>query len=241
MKMFQQYIAFLLIWISIVNVTTSKMFNSSMSTTPSILNSQNTSSSCVYCEQTACRCSSTKILNCSSYLLELTYDSNCSNANIWETVDFSSRNLQLFDSTKLVSLRMYRLILKSNSITTIHENTFDSVGNILTELDLQMNQLSTLSLKWFSSKLSQLKILNLAFNRIESFTQLDHIHLPYLKVLNLSWNQIEMFPYQIHRWKSIEKLDLSFNKLSSVPRFALFGLDSLTWLSLASNRNLSCK
>ncbi|CAF4550429.1 unnamed protein product [Rotaria sp. Silwood1] len=159
---------------------------------------------------------------------------------IWETVDFSSRNFESFDSTKLLSLRMYRLLLKSNLITTIHENTFDTIGNILIELDLQMNQLSYISSKWFNSKLNQLKILNLASNHLESFTELNHIHLSYLQELNLSWNQIEIFPYQIHQWKSLIKLDLSFNKLSSVPRYALMGLHNLTWLSLASNRNLSC-
>ncbi|CAF4895534.1 unnamed protein product, partial [Rotaria magnacalcarata] len=78
------------------------------------------------------------------------------------------------------------LILKSNSISNIHEKTFDSVGDILIELDLQINQLSALSSKWFNSKLRQLKILNLASNQLESFTQLNHLDLPYLQILNLS-------------------------------------------------------
>ncbi|CAF3012819.1 unnamed protein product [Rotaria sp. Silwood2] len=209
--------------------------------TSSMLTSQDMLLSCTYCQTMTCLCSSIeKMLNCSSYLLNLSFSSNCvNNMIIWETVDFSSRNFESFDSTKLLSLRMYRLLLKFNLITTIHENTFDSIGDILIELDLQMNQLSHISSKWFNSKLNKLKILNLASNQLESFIDLDHIHLPCLQKLNLSWNQIEIFPYQIHQWKSLIKLDLSFNKLSSIPRYALMGLHNLTWLSLASNRNLT--
>jgi len=189
-----------------------------------------------------CRCSSIEtLLNCSSYLLNLTFASNCATNIIWETVDFSSRNLESLDPTQLLSLRMYRLLLKSNLISTIHENTFDSIVDILIELDLQMNQLSNISSKWFNSKFTQLKILNFASNQLESLIHLDNVYLPNLQELNLSCNQIDIFPKQIHQWTSLIKLDLSFNKLSSIPRFALMDLQNLTWLSLASNRNLSCK
>jgi Leucine-rich repeat (LRR) protein len=216
--------------------------SSSMTTSPSILTSQDMPVSCTYCQTMACRCPPTNnILNCSSYLLNLTFASNCAEMMIWETVDFSSRNLELFDSTRLLSLRMYRLLLKSNLISSIHDNTFDSIGDILIELDLQMNQLSNISSKWLNSKLKQLKILNLASNQLETFTDLDHIYLPSLRELNLSCNQIEIFPNQIHQWTSLIKLDLSFNKLSNMPRFAFKGLQDLTWLSLASNRHLTCK
>ncbi|CAF3418439.1 unnamed protein product [Rotaria socialis] len=223
------------------SILTKMMISSSISTTSSSLTSQDALLSCSYCQKKACHCSSTqKILNCSSYLLNLTFDSNCAKMIIWKTVDFSSRNLVSLDSSSLLLLRMSHLILKSNSISNIHEKTFDSVGDILIELDLQINQLSTLSSKWFNSKLRQVKILNLASNQLESFTQLNHLDLPYLRILNLSRNQIEIFPRQIQQLKSLVKLDLSFNKLSSIPKFALMGLDDLTWLSLASNRDLTC-
>jgi len=160
---------------------------------------------------------------------------------IWETVDFSSRNIELLDSTRLLSLRMFRLLLKSNLISNIYDNTFDSIGDILIELDLQMNLLLNISSNWLNSKLTKLKILNLALNQLESFIYLDNIHLPSLQELNLSWNRIEIFPNQIQQWTSLIKLDLSFNKLSSIPRFAFIDLQNLTWLSLASNRHLTCK
>ena len=232
-----------LILINISSILSENKFNSSIRTSLSVLSTQEIiTSSCHYCQTRTCRCSTMKkILNCSSYLLNLTYTSNCANNIIWDIVDFSSRNLEFLDSTKLLSLRMHRLQLKSNIITHIDENIFNSIGNILIELDLQMNRLSNLSSTWLNSKLTQLKILNLASNQLESFVHLNNIYLPYLKELNLSCNQIKIFPQQIYQWTSLMKLDLSFNKLSSIPRFAFRTLRHLIWLSLASNRNLTCK
>jgi Leucine-rich repeat (LRR) protein len=244
--MYRTSFVFLLLLISISSIITDTKFNSSiastLTTTLSILTSQEMSLSCTYCQTKACRCSSTKaMLNCSSYLLNLTFASNCAEMIIWKTVDFSSRNLEVLDSTRLLSLRMNRLLLKSNLISIINDNIFDSIGDILIELDLQINLLSTVSSKWLNSKMTQLKILNLASNQLESFSDLDDVQLPNLQQLNLSCNQLNIFPYKIHQWTSLIKLDLSFNKLSSIPRFALMDLNDLTWLSLASNRNLSCK
>lgn len=198
--------------------------------------------SCLYCQTTVCHCSSTPlILNCSSYLLDLSFVSNCSEIIPWKIVDFSSRNIEYFDSTKLLSLRMEHLLLKSNLINYIHDQTFDSLGDILVELDLEINQISNISSKWLNSNLIQLKILNLASNQLETFSNLDNVRLPNLQELNLSRNLINHFPQHIHQWTSLTTLDLSFNKLSNIPRYALMGLNNLTWLSLASNRNLTCK
>ncbi len=206
-------------------------------------NSTQIEQSCVYCQTTACHCPSTQsILNCSSYLLNLPFVANCAAMMIWKTVDFSSRNLESFDSTKLLSLRMERLLLKSNLITSISDNTFDSIGDILIELDLEMNQLLNVSSTWLNSKLIYLKKLNLSSNQLELFINYnDNIQLNNLQELNLSRNFIDIFPNKIRQWTSLNILDLSFNKLSSVPRLALMGLNNLTWLSLASNRNLTCK
>ena len=159
----------------------------------------------------------------------------------WEIVDFSSRNFESFDSRKLLFLRMQRLILSFNSIRTIEERIFDSLGDILVELDLEMNQLSNISSTWLNSNLLALKKLNLASNQLESFSHLENVHLPRLEELNLTRNFIIHFPTSIHQWTSLTTLDLSFNKLINIPRLALMGLNNLTWLSLASNRDLNCK
>lgn len=178
------------------------------------------------------------ILNCSSYLLDLPIVENCST---WKIVDFSSRNLEYIDRKKLLSLRMEYLLLKSNLITYIDDYTFDSLGDILIELNFEMNQISNISSKWLNSNLMYLKILNLASNQIESFSNLHDVHLPQIEILNLSKNFIDHFPNKIYQWTSLKKLDLSYNKLTNIPRLSLMGLNNLTWLSLASNRNLTCK
>ncbi|CAM4868123.1 unnamed protein product [Rotaria socialis] len=197
--------------------------------------------SCIYCQTAACHCPSTQfILNCSSFVFNLPLIENCTEVIIWKTIDFSLRNLTTLDLHSLLSLRMERLLLKSNSITYIYDNIFDSLGDILIEIDLEMNQLSNLSSKWLTSKLTHLQKLNLAFNRFEFFDNMHDIQLSHLQELNLSHNQINSFPNKIYQWISLIKLDLSFNKLLSIPRFALDGLNNLIWLSLASNSKLNC-
>ncbi|UJR21069.1 hypothetical protein I4U23_024169 [Adineta vaga] len=205
------------------------------------MTTKSTTQICTYCQTTACHCPSQQlILNCSHYLLDLPFIANCVETILWETIDFSSRNFQSFDETKLLSLRMKRLLLNSNSITYIHNNTFDSIADILIELNLEMNLLQNVSSTWLNSKLIHLEKINLASNELISLNHFDHIQLPNLKEFNLSRNQLNTFPNTIQQWTSLIKLDLSFNRLSSIPRFALTSLNNLTWLSLASNRDLNC-
>lgn len=188
---------------------------------------------CLLCLSTAL------IFNCSSYSFDLPVIDNCSEIFIWKIVDFTFRNLTSLTSEDLLFLRMEQLILSFNSLTHIEKNTFDSLGEILLDLDLSMNDLSNNSIHWLNSNLIQLKKLNLADNQMIFFS--PDVQLPALEYLNLSHNLIHPFPSSIHRWTSLTILDLSFNHLSTIPRFALMGLNNLTWLSLASNRNLTCK
>jgi Leucine-rich repeat (LRR) protein len=198
--------------------------------------------SCQICHEHKCRCSSTpNILDCSSYEHDLLIETNCTSTMTWDTVDFSLRNLQTFDMKQLLPLRMHRFLLQSNFISYIADQTFDSLADVLDELDLSLNFIDNVSSHWLNSKFIQLKHLNLASNRIESFVQLDGIELRSLQQLNLSRNRLSHFPRQIQQWTSLVTLDLSFNRLSSIPRFALIGLHNLTWLSIAANRNLTCK
>ena len=236
-----------LVLLSLSSSTTTTTVNGQSSATAatggSVPTTEHTPSSCLYCQTKACRCPSTRsILNCSSYLLNLTFaSSTCAPTHVWETVDFSLRHLESFDSYQLLSLRMHRLLLRSNSMATIDDHAFDSIADVLAELDLQTNHLTNVSSNWLSSNMTQLRTLNLASNRIESLVLLDAVLLPALQELNLSHNRINVFPDEIRQWTSLTTLDLSFNRLASIPRFALTGLQNLTWLSVASNRNLTCK
>jgi Leucine-rich repeat (LRR) protein len=162
--------------------------------------------------------------------------------HIWQMVDFSSRNLQIFDARQLLALRMKHLSLRSNSLVFIAEHAFDELADCLIELDLSINAIGNVLSTWLTSKLIRLTHVNLASNQISSFLQdNEDVQLSSLQMLNLSRNELEQLPVVIHRWASLTSLDLSFNQLSAIPRFALAGLHNLTWLSLEANRNLTCK
>ncbi|CAF1523511.1 unnamed protein product [Didymodactylos carnosus] len=195
-----------------------------------------TSSNCSACKY-SCRCTIDPIfmsMNCSSYLLNITYD-GCSTD--WYEINFSSRNLEYLNHDTFKQLRTKRLLLKSNLISLIDDTTFTSMSVILEYLDLQLNQLQQLT-NWIPTLKTQLKELNIASNQLETLTHLET--LTKLEVLNVSRNQIHVFPKELHYLISLITLDLSYNKLSSIPRYALNGLTNLTYLSFASNRNLSC-
>lgn len=197
---------------------------------------------CDYCDPRQCQCIiELNLLNCSSYIEPLTMSSNCSTTNIWNLVDFSSRNIEYLNAEILFSLKMTRLSLKSNNIKLIGNRTFDAVSDVLNELDLSANHLVNVSSDWLNAKLNRLKILDLASNRISQFLDSDSVQLESLEILNVSHNEIENFPKVIHKWTSLTSIDLSFNHLRSIPRFALVGLNNLTWLSMAGNKNLACE
>lgn len=198
-------------------------------------------STCSYCRENQCRCSSSieKTLNCSSFLLNLQHSSDCFQNQTWRFVDFSYRNLENLDEQKLLGLQTERFSFKSNSISFVDDRTFDSIGQILIELDFDSNFLTNLSSTWINSNFIALEKLHFSFNLIESFDQLENVLLPSLKFLNVSWNQFEHFPTQINQWKSLEVVDFSFNKIASIDQSILIDLQNLQWLSFASNRFLS--
>ena len=63
----------------------------------------------------------------------------------------------------------------------IDDHAFDSIADVLDELDLETNHLVNVSSNWLSSNLTQLRTLNLAFNRIESLVLLNAVPLPALQ------------------------------------------------------------
>lgn len=162
-----------------------------------------------------CRCSTIpSLVNCSTIF---NLDEIHSSPIVWDIVDFSFRQLEFFDDQQILSLRMRHFFLNSNRIRIIADRTFDSLVDVLIVLDLSNNSLVNLSSTLFNEKFLQ------------------------LKTLNLSRNEIEQFPSDLRQCSSLNRLDFSSNRLKTLPRFALNGLNNLTWLSLADNRDLTCK
>lgn len=164
-----------------------------------------------------CRCSTIpSLVNCST-IFDIGETDSSSSSIIWDIVDFSFRQLEFIDHQRISSLRMRHFFLNSNRIRIIADRTFDSLVDVLIVLDLSNNSLVNLSSTLFN----------------ENFRQ--------LKTLNLSQNEIEQFPPELRQCSSLNRLDFSLNRLKTVPRFSLTGLNNLTWLSFADNRDLTCK
>ncbi|KAG8251630.1 hypothetical protein J6590_075217 [Homalodisca vitripennis] len=82
------------------------------------------------------------------------------------------------------------------------------------------------------SRLGNLKILNLANTGLY---YLDSLYLPSLEVLDLSNNRLSSVPLAFEKMTSLRHLDLSDNRISSLYGLSLVSLSQLEFLSLAGN------
>ncbi|NXP33754.1 LRRN4 protein, partial [Leiothrix lutea] len=97
-------------------------------------------------------------------------------------------------------------------------------------------QLTNSSLTTFPVCLPEaLEILDLSNNLLEEVNGTEIANLPLLRVLSLRHNHLWSVRWGSGALISLLKLDLSFNKLSSVPPCHGSALPNLRWLSLAGN------
>ncbi|KAM9562170.1 leucine-rich repeat neuronal protein 4 [Guaruba guarouba] len=80
-----------------------------------------------------------------------------------------------------------------------------------------------------------LETLDLSNNLLEEMNGTEIANLPRLRVLSLRQNQLWSVRWGSEALSSLLSLDLSFNKLSSVPSCHSSALPNLRWLSLAGN------
>ncbi|XP_067085325.1 transforming growth factor beta activator LRRC32 isoform X1 [Osmerus mordax] len=108
------------------------------------------------------------------------------------------------------SLALRRIDFHNNVILEIENGAFDSLLQ-LSELDLSMNSISCIA----DFNLSQLKVLNLSKNSMESFQTTDSDLEYELLYLDLRENRIHYFPL-IPRRNKLMYLDVSRNRLRSI-------------------------
>ncbi|NXA60231.1 LRRN4 protein, partial [Mohoua ochrocephala] len=97
-------------------------------------------------------------------------------------------------------------------------------------------QLTNSSLTAFPVCLPEaLETLDLSNNLLEEVNGTEIANLPQLRVLSLRHNHLWSVRWGSEALSSLLKLDLSFNKLSSVPSCHGSALPNLKWLSLAGN------
>ncbi|NXY19138.1 LRRN4 protein, partial [Atrichornis clamosus] len=134
----------------------------------------------------------------------------------------------------------------SKDVTTFfhlaQEDTWENVN--LTSLSCEDRKNKTwITLQLTNSSLSAfpvclpeaLETLDLSNNLLEEVNGTDMANLPQLRVLSLRQNHLRSVWWGPEALSNLLKLDLSFNKLSSVPSCLSSALPNLRWLSLAGN------
>lgn len=97
-------------------------------------------------------------------------------------------------------------------------------------------QLTNSSLTAFPICLPEvLQTLDLSNNLLEEVNGTEIANLPRLRVLSLRQNLLQAVRWGSETFSSLHFLDLSFNKLSSVPPCHTSSMPNLRWLSLAGN------
>ncbi|XP_020371431.1 amphoterin-induced protein 2 [Rhincodon typus] len=137
------------------------------------------------------------------------------------SLDVSYNSISLLDFTWAPTIldRLKTLILNHNSIDFLSRGAFASTPQ-LRYLDLSSNKLKTLQNSSFQG-LNFLETLLLYNNQVAQLSTGTFEGLYKLRKLYLSQNLIAHFPLHLYKGQSrlplLELLDLSFNKLTSVP------------------------
>lgn len=124
------------------------------------------------------------------------------------------------------------LYLSNNSIKQIYDKNFQNL-RFLRKLDLSHNKLTAISSSVFKN-IGMLEKLGLSFNKLKEIEN-DTFTLPWLKELDLSFNKLESIGNIFVKVGSMKEFNLNNNILTSFPAKALFGLKSITKISLNNN------
>ncbi|NXN68398.1 LRRN4 protein, partial [Himantopus himantopus] len=134
----------------------------------------------------------------------------------------------------------------SRDVTTVfqlaQEDSWENVNLTSMSCDDRKNrtwitlQLTNSSLTAFPVCLPEaLETLDLSNNLLEEVNGTEIANLPQLRILSLRQNHLQAVRWGSEALSSLTSLDLSFNKLSSVPSCHSSALPNLRWLSLAGN------
>ncbi|XP_034548283.1 leucine-rich repeat transmembrane neuronal protein 4 [Notolabrus celidotus] len=196
-------------------------------------------------------------LRYNNLLVLLPYQFAHLNQLIWLYLDHNSINT--IDALAFQGVRRLKeLILSSNKISYLHNNTFSAIPN-LRNLDLSYNQLQSLQPGHFyglrklqnlhirSNGLKQiflrtflecrtLEFLDLGYNRLRSLTRTTFLGLFKLKELHLEHNQFSRINFYIFpRLTNLQALYLQWNRIRSISQGVPWTWSKLQKLDLSGN------
>ncbi|XP_057659374.1 chaoptin-like [Diorhabda carinulata] len=151
-----------------------------------------------------------------------------------ETLDLSYNNLENVPNCLEHTASLKKLILESNSISSLDHNDFMHLTSLET-LKLNANNILIVSKKAFFG-LQNLQILDLSKNFISQMHNSQFVNMPKLRILNLKENRLSYLPRDIFSNTLLEMLDLGLNSFTVVPSMSISDIGmTLRYLSMRSN------
>jgi internalin A len=147
------------------------------------------------------------------------------------TLDLFGNSIQEIPDWFYNLKRLEHLSLRNNSIKTIPTIVF-TLENIK-NLNLSDNQIHEISDRNFIN-LMEIEKVDIGYNSVNSIPS-GVIKYPKCKNLNIQGNKLEKFPSAISQVKTLEKLDLSENRITSIDDDAFLELVNLIELDLSFN------
>lgn len=127
--------------------------------------------------------------------------------------------------------RLEHLSVRNNALKNLPTIVF-TLEN-LKYLNLADNQIHEINGRDFMNLLNIEKV-DISYNQVTSLSS-ERIEYPKCKNLNIKGNRLQKFPTTISDVKTLEKLDLSENRISSIEDDAFDGLENLIELDLSFN------
>lgn len=146
-------------------------------------------------------------------------------------LDLFGNNIEKIPDWFFQFKKLEHLSLKNNSLKELPTTVFTLES--LKSLNLADNQIKDLGSHFFSNLLDIEKV-DISYNQLSTIPA-ERISYPKCKIINLKGNKLQKFPVALSDAVTLEKLDLSENKINSIDDEAFDKLENLIELDLSFN------